>query len=153
LRDVRLTTRTRYGARAMLHLALRFDQGPTSSNEIAAEQRLSAKYLERLLSQLLGAGLVRSVRGAQGGYVLARPPDQITLLDIYDVLEGRDPLVECVAHPELCSHYEACVTREVWARMHDACTDILQSTRLSDLTSRHRCKESAHAASPTATAP
>jgi Rrf2 family cysteine metabolism transcriptional repressor len=151
--DVRLTTKTRYGTRAMLYLALQYDKGPTSSKEIAAEQSLSVKYLERLLSQLLGAGLVRSVRGAQGGYVLARPPDQINLREIYDVLEGSDPLVECVTHPELCSRYEACVTQEVWTRMYDACTDVLQSTHLSDLASRQRAKELACTDTPRATTP
>ena len=98
--DVRLTTKTRYGTRAMLYLALRYDEGPTSSKEIAVDQQLSVKYLERLLGQLLGAGLVRSVRGAQGGYMLARPPDQINLREIFGVLEGDDGLVECVVHPE-----------------------------------------------------
>jgi Rrf2 family cysteine metabolism transcriptional repressor len=152
LPDVRLTTKTRYGARAMLHLALHYDQGPVSSKVIAADQQLSVKYLERLLSQLLGAGLVRSVRGAQGGYMLARPPERINLREIFCVLEGDDGLVECVAHPELCSRYDTCVTQEVWARMYDACTDVLQSTRLSDLVDCHRAKAAACAGGPEGTA-
>jgi len=137
---VRLTTKTRYGTRAMLHLALHYDQGPVSSKEIAADQQLSVRYLERLLSQLLGAGLVRSTRGAQGGYSLARPPEQINLGEILSVLEGDDGLVECVARPELCGRSGICVTQEVWAQMYGACTDLLRSIHLSDLAARHRAK-------------
>ncbi len=150
---MRLTTKTRYGTRAMLYLALRYDEGPTSSKEIAVDQKLSVKYLERLLSQLLGAGLVRSVRGAQGGYMLARPPDQINLYEIFGVLEGDEGLVECVVYPERCGRWDICVTQEVWARMNDACTDVLQSTRLSDLVDRHRAKAASCADAPGATLP
>ncbi len=150
---MKLTTKTRYGARAMLYLALRYEQGLVSSKEIAADQELSVKYLERLLSQLLSAGLVRSVRGAQGGYILARPPDEIDLREIFAVLEGDEGLVDCVVRPESCGRYDICVTQEVWARMNEACMDVLQATRLSDLVSRHHAKAAGNAHAAGAMAP
>ena len=130
---MKLSTRTRYGARAMLDIALNQESGPVNAREIAQHQELSPKYLEQLMSALQGAGLVRGVRGPQGGYVLTRPAGQISLREIFEALEGVNGLVGCTAHPEACERSSECATQEVWAQMYAACVGILESTTLADL--------------------
>lgn len=138
---MKLTTKTRYGTRAMLDLSLHYDEGPISIKDIALRQALSQKYLERLLVELQAAGLVRAVRGARGGYQLSRLPEQITLREIYFALEGADAFVDCTAHPQLCRRSDLCVTQEVWSEMYSACMQVLQSTTLADLMQRARQKQ------------
>jgi len=126
----------------MLDLAINYDigSGLVSTREIAEHQGLSPKYLESLLAALRSAGLVRSVRGAQGGHMLARHPAQINLREIYHVFEGTEGFVECATSPEYCNRPDGCATREIWAQMYDACMEILDSTTLEDLARRAREK-------------
>ena len=137
---MKLSTRTRYGVRSILDLALHHEGELTSLREIAARQQLPYKYLEQVLATLRNAGFVRSTRGPQGGYALARPPNQITLREIFDVLEGTETFVQCTTDPQLCERYHTCVTQEVWADMYDACMEVLESTTLEDLARRARQK-------------
>ncbi len=130
---MRITTQTRYGTRAMVELALRHGSGPVTAREIAEEQGLSVKYLESLLTRLRVAGLVRSVRGARGGYTLARSPHEVTLLDVFEVFEGLGGLVYCTTNPDACSRADTCVTRAVWLDMHRASMRVLESKTLGDL--------------------
>jgi len=142
---MKLSTRTRYGTRAMLDLALAYRSGPVSARVIGQNQGVSHKYLESLLAALGNVGLIRSVRGARGGHVLARPPDQITLREIFCALEGCDGFVHCTTDPQVCDRAKTCVTQEVWARMYAACMEILESTTLEDLADRAKKKgSSAH---------
>jgi Rrf2 family protein len=122
----------------MVALALNYDNGSrlVSAREIAEQQELSPKYLESLLAALRSAGLVRSVRGTEGGYTLARPPAQINLREIYHVFEGTDGFVECTTDPEFCARTDGCVTQEVWAQMYDASMRILEATTLEGLARR-----------------
>jgi Rrf2 family protein len=135
---MKLGTKTRYGTRAMLELALHYHDGngPVSAGEIAARQQLSAKYLEQLLVSLQAAGLVRSVRGTRGGHTLARPPDQINLREIYGVFEEAEGFAECTSCPEVCDRTGTCVTQTIWDRMYAASMEVLESTTLSDLAQR-----------------
>ena len=142
---MRLSTKMRYGARAMLDLALNYESGVVSVREIAARQEVSAKYLEQLLASLRCAGLVRTVRGAQGGHTLSRRPDQINLREIYSVFEGAEGFVECTNSPEICERIDGCVTWQIWADMHSACMEILGSTTLEDLAHRARNKQATSA--------
>ena len=137
---MRLTTKTRYGTRAMVELALHYEEGSVTSREIAAHQDVSAKYLESILAALRNAGLLRTIRGAQGGHLLSRPPGEINLREIFEVLEGTQGLVECTSSPELCASYDSCATQEVWAKMYAACLGILESTTLDELARRARDK-------------
>ena len=137
---MRLTTKTRYGTRAMVDLALHYDEGPISSGVIAAHQEVSAKYLEGILAELRRAGLVLTVRGAQGGHSLGRPSSEINLRDIFEVLEGTRGLVECTTSSVICTRRASCVTADVWAEMYAACLGILESTMLDDLGRRARDK-------------
>ncbi len=141
---MKLGTKTRYSARAMVDLALNYvnGNGVVAVKDIATRQQISPKYLEHLLTSLRTAGLVRSVRGAKGGHTLAKPPNQINLRDIYHVFEGKEGFVECTTSPELCDRIDGCVTREVWTQMYEACIEILESTTLGDLARLARVKQS-----------
>ena len=133
---MKLTTRFRYGTRSMLDLALHSNQRPTNLKAIAGRQALSLKYLENLFAALQAAGLVRSVRGAQGGYQLAKSPGDITMRQLYEVLEGSNPLADCTADPRVCSRSETCVTQQIWAEMYHVCMEYLDSITLKDLMGR-----------------
>jgi len=142
---MKLSTKTRYGTRAMLDLAFRYESGPVSAKKIARRQEISTKYLESLLAMLRSAGLVRSIRGAKGGHMLTRHPHHITLREIFEVLEGREGFVHCTTDPQVCDRAKTCVTQEVWARIYAACMEILESTTLEDLADRAKKKgPSAH---------
>lgn len=140
---MRITTKCRYGTRAMVELGLADSRDPVQLDRIAERQKISAKYLVHLLASLKAAGLVRSVRGARGGYVLDRPPSEIKLIDIYRVLEGTTAPLECVDDPESCPDLDLCVARDVWVRIRDAVNDILESTTLQDLVDKRKEKEQA----------
>ena len=142
---MKLSTKMRYSARAMLDLALNYEKGVVSVREIAARQQVSPKYLEYLLTSLRAAGLVRSVRGAQGGHMLTRHPNQISLREIYNAFEGTEGLVECTTSPEICARADGCVTLEIWFKCYAACMEILESTTLEDLARRVRNKQGASA--------
>ncbi len=142
---MRLSTKGRYGARAMLDLALNFGKEPVLLRDIATRQEVSEKYLEHSMSSLRNAGLVRSIRGARGGYILAKPPSEIRLSEIMEVLEGSMAPVECVDDPEVCHRAGLCVTRDIWEKMKEAIDNILESTTLEDLAERYKDKESSNA--------
>jgi Rrf2 family protein len=128
----------RYGSRALVFLALQGSDAPVSVTDVAADQGLSAKYLEQVLAALRSAGLVRSARGAQGGYALARSPEDITLRQVYEALEGHEGLVDCTKCPEGCPRSSTCVAQEVWAEMHDVCMRFLEGRNLAELARRAR---------------
>lgn len=139
---MRLSTKGRYGARAMLDLALNFGGEPVLLRDIARRQEVSEKYLEHSMSALRNAGLVRSIRGARGGYVLAKSPSEIRLSEIMQVLEGSMAPVECVDDPQVCHRAKLCVTRDIWAKMKEAIDNILGSTTLQEMVEQHKKKES-----------
>ncbi len=130
---MKISTRGRYGTRMMLDLAAHHDQGPTPLREIAKRQDLSVKYLEQLIIPLKAAGYIRSVRGARGGYTLARKPDKISVGQIIKVLEGGLSLVDCVEDPRVCEREKNCPTRDIWLRMSERLMEELSSLSLSDV--------------------
>ena len=138
---MKLSTKGRYVMRAMLNLALHYGEGPILLKEVAKRERISERYLEQIILPLKAAGLVNSTRGARGGFILAKPPSQIRLIEVMQVSEGLIALVECVSDPEVCSHASVCVTRDIWSEMKKAMNGILESTTLQDLVERQREKE------------
>jgi Rrf2 family protein len=130
---MKISTRGRYGTRMMLDLAAHHDQGPTPLREIAKRQDLSVKYLEQLIIPLKAAGYIRSVRGARGGYTLARKPDKISIGQIIKVLEGGLSLVDCVEDPKVCERERDCPTRDIWLRMSERLMEELSSLTLRDV--------------------
>jgi len=138
---VKLSTRTRYGLRAIIELAENHGKGPLQIKTIAREQDISAKYLEQLMAILKSAGLVRSIRGSKGGYVLAKDPNQIKLNDVFNCLEGPVTTVECVENQNYCARVADCSARQVWVQVQNAIKDVLQSITLQDLVDRAKDKQ------------
>lgn len=138
---MRLSTKTRYGVRALLELALAHGQGPVQVRRIAENQEISPKYLEHLLSALRAAGVVTAVRGMNGGYELARAPSEIRIIDVYRALEGPVAPVPCTEDPSVCRKSDWCPAREVWVDVRDAVEGILESKTLADLAERARLHE------------
>ena len=132
---MRVSTRGEYGVRAMLDLALHYDLGATSLRTVAQRQEISASYLEQLIGVLRKAGLVVSVRGAQGGYRLAGPPGEIKIGDIMRAVEGPIGPAECVDEEAGagCRQAPYCVTRMLWEKLRDSMIAVLDSTTLEDL--------------------
>jgi len=127
--------------RAMLDLALHYGEGPILLKDIAQRQQISERYLEHLILPLKTAGLVNSVQGARGGFMLTKPPSQIRLLEVIQSSEGTIALTECVLDPQVCSRASLCVARDIWLEMKTAITGILASKSLQDLVERQREKE------------
>ena len=130
---MRLSTRSRYGTRMMLDLAERYDQGPTRLGEIAKRQDISVKYLEQLIIPLKQSNFIRSVRGAKGGHILARPPEEISIGQIVTALEGGTELIGCIGNPDECGRSDSCLTRCIWRDVSKAIYDQLYSIALSTL--------------------
>ena len=130
---MKVSTRGRYGLRAMLELAEHFGQAPMLMNTLAKRQRLSRKYLHTLLTSLKTAGLVCSVRGPGGGFVLARPPGRITLSEILRAVEGPLALVDCVAKREACDRARRCTARRVWRDLSSVIENALDKISLESL--------------------
>ncbi|MHC4337322.1 MAG: RrF2 family transcriptional regulator [Planctomycetota bacterium] len=137
---MKLSTRTRYGMRAILELANNYGKGPLQIKTIARQEDISGKYLEQLMAILKSAGLVTSIRGAKGGYLLAKPPNQIKLSDVFNCLEGPVATVECVENESYCTRVANCVARQVWTQVQEAITNVLQSITLQDLVDRAKGK-------------
>jgi Rrf2 family transcriptional regulator, cysteine metabolism repressor len=140
---LRISTRARYGTRAMLELALNYGQGPLLVKDIASKQKLSNRYLEQLLLTLKLAGLVRSSRGHRGGFMLARKPSQVRLLEIVQALDGPIAPVDCVDEPDCYPRAEFCATREVWTEVKRAVSSVLNSITLQHLVIKYKEKEAA----------
>ncbi len=137
---IRLSTKGRYGTRVMVALAKRYGYGMVLLKEIAREEDISEGYLEHILPLLKSAGLVRSNRGAHGGYVLSKPPSEITLKDIIETTEGSLTPVECVDSPAVCHRADFCVTRDVWQDLKDSIAQTLDSINLQELVKKQEDK-------------
>jgi len=138
---MKLSTRGRYTTRALLDLALHQAEEPVLLKDIAQRQEISLRYLQRLMTPLVTASIVRSTRGPKGGVWLVKPPKEVKLSDIIQIMEGSVAPVACVDIPELCTRSEFCVTRDVWGELKKAIYDILESTTLQDLIERCEIKE------------
>ncbi len=131
---MKLSTRGKYGLYAMVFLAQKEGEGPQALKEIA-QLNLPENYLEQLLGALRRAGLVRTVRGAQGGYALAKAPECITVGDIIDAMEGPLSLSECLGDETTCPRCEGCRTRTVWEYLTEKINNLLDSITLKDMLS------------------
>jgi Rrf2 family iron-sulfur cluster assembly transcriptional regulator len=133
---VKLSTRSRYGTRLLLDLAIHHDQWPVQIGDIAKRQNVSVQYLEQIIRPLKKAELVSSVRGPKGGHVLAKSPEEITLGQIVRLLENGTQLVECVGRPEACEMSGECRCRLAWKKAADAMYTTLDSLTVADLMSK-----------------
>jgi len=139
--SIKLSTKGRYGVRAMVDLAARYGQGPVLVRSIAERQGISSKYLHALLTSLKSAKLVRSVRGNGGGYALAREPADIRLNEILEALEGPFSLVDCVIDASVCERAEVCAVRDIWAEMNEMMESAMAKRTLKDLLKKQLAKE------------
>ena len=140
---MKLSTRAQYATRALLDLAIHQREEPVLLKDIAQRQQISLRYLEHLITPLIAAGIVLSTRGPRGGVSLAKPPEEIRLNEVVQLLEGSIAPVECVDKPGICPRSELCVTRDVWSELKKAMNGILESTTLQDLVERQKRKEGA----------
>jgi len=138
---MKLSTRGRYGTRALLELALHYRGGPVPLKDIAHSQQISLQYLQHLITPLISGGIIGSTPGARGGGWLARSPREIKLSEVIGLLEGSIAPAECVNDPRYCSRSDFCVTRDIWGELKKAMDGVLESTTLQDLVERHRKKE------------
>jgi len=131
---LRLSTKGKYGVKALFELAMHQGAGPVSLKTIAERQGLSEHYLEQLAAPLRRAGLITAMRGAQGGYMLARPASQITVGDVIRVLEGPVGFTDCATEGEPDPDCAAnCPVHGVWERVTEAIVKVIDSITLQDL--------------------
>lgn len=130
---MKLSTKGRYGVKAMFELALQYGGEPVSIKEIADKLNISDYYLEQLFGTLRKSGLVNSTRGAQGGYVLSKAPELITAADILNVLEGPIEISDCIADDMNCSRSNYCATRLLWIKISDSVNNVINSVTLQDM--------------------
>ena len=138
---MKISTKIRYGARALLELASHYGEGPIELKEIAKKENISLKYLEQVIIPFRTAGLVKSVRGFKGGYSLAKPPSEICLNDVVEILEGPVNLIECLKDPKVCQKSSSCVTRDIWMEVSEAINRIFYSITLEEMVNRKREKD------------
>lgn len=145
---MKVSTRGEYGIRAMVALAHHYGSGPLSITDIARESSVPPAYLEQLIAPLRRAGIVESKRGAHGGYVLGRAPEDIRVGEVFRVMEGPIAPMDCVSEDiadQTCPLIEGCETRPVWVRLRDSIVEALDSQTLADLvTTPHRERAGGH---------
>ncbi len=130
---MKIPTRSRYGLRAMVELAVNYGKGPLSLREIEESQGISQKYLEQIVPHLKTAGFLRSVQGSAGGYILTSDPEEVKVLEILQALEGSIALVDCVDQPNTCDQKSGCVTRQIWVEIAELTMEYLSSKTLAEL--------------------
>ena len=137
---MKISTKGRYALRLMLDLALAEPGAPVPLRDVAQRQDISDKYLEQIVTPLSRAGLVRSVRGAGGGYLLTREPKDYTVGEILRPLEGSLAPVSCVDGSECCARAEQCVTLDVWREIQQAVSSVVDHITLADLVEKQKGK-------------
>lgn len=131
---MKLSTKGRYGLRAMIDLVLHSETEPVSIASIAARQRISESYLEQLIAKLRKAGLVVSVRGACGGYIPGKAAEEMSVGDVLRALEGSLDPVECPGLSDVgCDGADVCVTKFVWKKISDSINHTVNEIKISDL--------------------
>ncbi|MBR0599094.1 RrF2 family transcriptional regulator [Sinanaerobacter chloroacetimidivorans] len=138
---MKISTKGRYALRLMLDLAINYTGEYISIKSIAARQEISEKYLEQIITQLNKAGYVRSVRGAQGGYMLAKDPSEYTVGMILRLMEGSLAPVSCLdEETNACDRAVGCVTQEIWQKIQSAVENVVDNITLADLVVRYQEK-------------
>ena len=129
---MKLSTKGRYGVKAMADLAINYEKEPISIKSISGRQNISEYYLEQLFSSLRKAGLIKSIRGSGGGYILGKTPKDITVYEILEVLEGPIEISTCLDNND-CNNVECCATRAVWKKIKDSIDSVTLSITLQDI--------------------
>lgn len=135
---MKLSTKCRYGLRAVLDISRRYGKAPAKRKDIAKRENLSSSYLENILLVLRNNKIVETTRGVNGGYVLTRQPSAITVYDIAVALEGPLSIVDCVEKPKGCEKAGACITRLVWCDVSAAIRNVLEGITLQSLLDKEK---------------
>ena len=136
---MKFTLGTEYGLRALIELAARYGDGPVPARTIATAQGIPLRFLEHQLAALHKAGIVNSLRGANGGAALARAPSEIRISEVIDALEGPLAPMYCLEpHDERCVQTHQCGVQELWMRVEDAVRAVFEHTTIADIATRHR---------------
>ncbi len=130
---MKLSTRSRYGMRALLDIAVQSSREPVRLREIARRQDVSLSYLEHIVGPLIAGGILRSTRGPGGGVSLLKKPEDISLREVMTLLEGPLSAADCVLHPGVCPRADGCATRSLWVSLSEAMDAVLKSRTLADL--------------------
>jgi len=138
---MKLSTKVRYGTRAMIDLALNYKDSPVLLKDIARRQEISVKYLERIFTALKNAGLVKSLRGAKGGFVLNISPSRIVLDQIVEAIDGPINLVECTRDKNVCKRVKYCAARDIWYELTEVIKENLKAITLEDLVKKEKEKK------------
>ena len=136
---MKISTKGRYALRLMLDLAFNYTGDYITIKNIAKRQEISEKYLEQLITQLNKAGFVKSARGAQGGYMLAKTPEEYTIGEILRIMEGNLAPAPCIGDVP-CLRASECVTLEIWQQLQDAINNVIDNITLADLVTRQKEK-------------
>jgi len=139
---MKISTKGRYGLRILLDLAIHQNKGPVNLGDISQRQGISEKYLWQVINLAKASGLISSTRGPKGGYTVAKPADQITILEIITALEGPIILVDCLDKAESCERNASCVTRDVWTQIERSMKKAMSSITLQDLVEKQEAKDS-----------
>jgi Rrf2 family iron-sulfur cluster assembly transcriptional regulator len=134
---MKLSTRSRYGTRLLVHLARHQNQGPVQIGDISKREKISVKYLEQIIRPLKKSRLVTSVRGPKGGHLLAQKPENITLGQVVRLLEDHTDLVKCVSHPEKCTRADDCLIRLAWREATQSLFERLDSITIAELIAKY----------------
>lgn len=138
---MKFNTKTRYGVRVILELALKADrEGGTFQKEIAESQDVSVKYLDHIISSLKKAGLIINVGGKKSGYVLTRPTNEITVYDVYSAFEDDLAIIDCLLPDGHCPRKEICVMKDYWCELNETIRNSMQSMNMDMLAKKHRVK-------------
>lgn len=141
---MKLSTRTRYGIRAVLELAEHYGQGPLQLKNIAKHQDISVKYLEQIMTILKSGSFIGAIRGPRGGYMLVKSPNQIKLSEVFDCLEGPVTTVECIENKNYCARAVDCVAKNLWMQVDKAIRSVLDSVTLQDLVDKAKDERGLH---------
>lgn len=134
-----MSTRGRYGLKAMVDLAMVYGQARLSTSALAELQGISDTYLEQLVSALKKAGLIKSTRGAQGGYELSHAPEEIAVSEVLNALEGETTVVDCVSSAKVdCANACSCSARPLWLKLQARINEVLNATTLKDMADDYR---------------
>ncbi len=122
---MKISTKGRYGLRILIDIAINRSGSPRMIKEIAESQGISSKYVSRLILDLRNAGFIKSIRGVKGGYVLAKSPNAISLLEVIEAMEGKLALVDCVMRQDSCERCDNCPARNIWKTANDSLRNSL----------------------------
>ncbi len=130
---MKISTKSRYGSRAVLEIALNTNGVNLTRKQISKNQEIPSSYLENILISLKANGIIRTIRGPKGGYELAVKPEDITIFNIVEILEGGADNIPCLTDSSKCTRTSTCVTRDVWSNLQKIQEDFLKSITIKNL--------------------